>query len=54
MIVSGGEGFLGQDWGFGEYNLLIHTISGREAAVQITSLVELIFSPASLLEQWLQ
>jgi hypothetical protein len=54
MIVRGGEGFLGQDWGFGQYKLWIHTISGRSAAVEITSLVELIFLPASIFENWMQ
>ena len=54
MIVSGGEGVLGADWGLGTWRVWIHTITGRRASVEIQSLVELIFLPTSLVEQWLQ
>ena len=54
MIVSGGEGVLGADWGLGTWRIWIHTITGRRASVEIQSLVELIFLQTSLVEQWLQ
>ena len=54
MIVRGGEGFLGANWGLGQYKLLIQTVSGRSAAVEIESLVEICFLPYSVLQAWLQ
>jgi hypothetical protein len=51
MVVRGREEFLGRDGGLGQYKLWIHTISGSAAAIEITSLVELIFLPTSNAEQ---
>ena len=48
MIVKGGEGLLGADWGLGQYKLLIQTVSGRSATVEIQSLVEICFLPYSV------
>ena len=53
-LVRGGEGLIGFNWGFGEYRLLIRTVSGRPAAVEIESLTDLVLAPFSVIQAWLQ
>ena len=54
MIVRGGEGILGQDWGLGKYRILIHTVSGRAATVEVVALAEIVFLPFTIVAEWLQ
>jgi hypothetical protein len=54
MIVRGGEGIFGADWGLGKYRILIHTVSGRAATVEVCALAEILFLPATILAEWLQ
>ena len=54
MTFRGGEEILGQDWGLGKYRILIHTVSGRAATVEVVALAEIEFLPFTIVAEWLQ
>ena len=54
MLVKGGEGPLGWDFGMKPFKVLVQTVSGKNAAVQVEAIIDIIFLPYTVLESWLQ